>query len=88
MLHLILHDAAERIERGARNLEDELVVNLQGHDGIEAVADDASVESDHRELHEIGRAALQRRIGRFTLGRGAQAVIFGPQIRHVPPPAQ
>ncbi len=63
-------------------------MNLQEHRGVHARVRKRPVHRDHRQLHEVGRAALQRRVGRFALRRGAHHVIGGRERGHVAPASE
>ena len=56
-----------------RHLEDELVVHREDH--ARARHDVAVAELDHRELQDVGRRALDRRVLRDALGLEAEAAV-------------
>src|SRR6202163_4829953 len=85
VLHLVLDNAAHRVEVAHGHLEDQLVVDLQQHHRVELARAEPPRQLDHRELYQVGGRALQRRVGGFALRRGAQHVVARAQIGHVPP---
>src|SRR5579862_2131156 len=86
--HVRAQDAGDLVALRCEHLENELVVNLQEHRRVEARAGERALDADHRELHEIRGAALQRGVGRLALRRRAQHVVSRRQAGHVPPAAQ
>jgi len=76
-LHVQTNEICRLAQLGRSYLEDEFVVNLQQHRGVELRVLQSPVDSHHRQLHQICGTALQRCVGRFPLGRGAQHVVTG-----------
>src|SRR6478735_3791391 len=62
------------------DLEDELVVHLQQHPRLEALVDDVSGDAEHRDLHDVGRRALDGRVQGLTLGVLTQDAVGRRQV--------
>ena len=56
---------------GGDDVEEEFVVDLEGHAGAEFAAGDGGVDADHGELDEVGGGALQRGVDGGALGEAA-----------------
>jgi len=53
VLHLVFDESHELIALGARDLEYELVVNLEEHAAAHLAGAQRGIDSDHRDLDEI-----------------------------------
>jgi hypothetical protein len=62
VFHLLLDEGVEFFGLGGEDVEEELVVDLEGHAGAEDAARDLGVDADHGELDEVGGGALQGRV--------------------------
>ena len=71
----------DRVALGDRHLEDQLVVHGEDHAGREAGVVERPVEVDHRELEDVGRRALHRRVLRHALAHLADAEVVGRRAR-------
>src|SRR6202521_2913532 len=91
-LDRIRHDRSDDIAhfRHARggDVEDQLVMPLQHHARRRLPLVEAARDPHHGEFDEVRRAALQRRVDRHALRRGAQAVVARVQIGKQPAPPQ
>jgi hypothetical protein len=58
----LLDEGVEFFGLGGEDVEEELVVDLEGHAGAEDAARDLGVDADHGELDEVGGGALQGRV--------------------------
>ena len=56
---------------GGEDVEEEFVVDLEGHAGAEMARGDLSVDADHGELDEVGGGALQGRVDGGALGEAS-----------------
>src|SRR5271155_2034109 len=55
---------------GFRDLEQQLVMDLQQHAGLQLRAGEGCRDAAHRALDDVGRRALQGRVDRLPLGPG------------------
>jgi hypothetical protein len=55
----------------ARHLEHQFVVDLHDHPRRALLVVERLLHRDHRELDQVRRGALHRRVDRLALGRGA-----------------
>src|SRR5581483_1350099 len=63
------------------DVEEELVVDLEGHAGAEIAAADLGVDADHGEFDEVGGGALQRCVDGGAFGKAALVGIAGVDVR-------
>lgn len=80
VLHALAHDQAQPQRILAGDLEDQLVVYLQEHFRVEAVILDGLVAVDHRELDDVCRGALDRRIDSGALSELAQIAVAAVDV--------
>jgi hypothetical protein len=66
-LHRLSDHISESIDFIQRNIEDELIVDLEDHGSPEILCSDLSIDPDHRELDHISSRSLDRHIHRLTL---------------------
>ena len=88
MAHPVTHDRAELVELSRRDLEDELVVHLQEHARAEPALAEVARDAEHRDLHDVGRRALDRRVERSPLGVLAQDPVGGVEVAERPAAAE
>src|ERR1017187_7488723 len=62
VFHLVLDESAKFFGFGGDYVEEEFVVNLQGHERAQFARGDFGVDAEHGELDEVGGSALQRRV--------------------------
>ncbi len=62
------------------DVEEEFVVDLEGHEGTEFTAGDFGVDAEHGDLDEVGGSALQRRVDGSTFGEAALVGIAGLDV--------
>ena len=68
-----------------RDLEHELVVHGEQHPRGEAAVVERAVEVDHRELEDVGRRPLHRRVLRHALPHLADAEVVGRELGDLAP---
>src|ERR1700716_2092354 len=78
--HLLTEDARGRVDRIARKLDDELVVDLQHHARGRLALCKTVVDATHRDLHDVRRRALDRHVDGHAFGGIADR---GVPTRHV-----
>ena len=64
-LHRLAEHRDEAVDLVLRRLEEQLVVDLEEHPGLEALVGEAIGEADHCDLHDVGRGALDRHVDRI-----------------------
>src|SRR5450759_6005845 len=57
-------------------------MNLQHQLRVESLCSHTAVEPDHRDLHDVGRRALERSVLRHTLRVGAHTRVAGMDFRN------
>ena len=65
---------------GGDDVEEEFVVDLEGHAGAEFALGDGGVDAEHGELDEVGGGALQRRVDGGALGEAAHVGVAGLDV--------
>ena len=76
MRHHLLDDPGRRVLPAFRNLEYQLLMDLQEHPDIAQTGfGERSVHPRHRPFYEVGAGALERRVDRGTLGAGTDGWI-------------
>jgi len=71
VFHLVLDEDAEFVGFGGEDVEEQFVVDLEGHAGAEMARGDLGVDANHGELDEVGGGALQGRVDGGALGEAA-----------------
>src|SRR2546425_527703 len=66
-----------------RDLEHQLVMDLEHHPSAEVSLAERPVDANHRDLDEVGGGALERGIGRRALAEGADVEVAVAQLRNV-----
>ena len=79
--HLAFDQGARRIEARLVHLEEQLIMHLQHHPGPEAALLERPRHSYHRQLYQVGGAALNRGIDRDPFGLRTGAAIRGRSTR-------
>src|SRR5207237_1305748 len=87
-LHLAFYKSPANRPLRLRNLENKLIVHLEHHLGGEVRLLDRGVNADHRDLDEIRRRSLQRRVGRCPFAEGTDTEVAVAQLRNIAPPAE
>jgi len=80
VFHLLLDEGVEFVGLGGEDVEEEFVVDLEGHAGAELARGDLRVDADHGQLDEVGGGALQGRVDGGALG---EASLIGVARRDV-----
>src|SRR6266550_9466386 len=88
MLHLVFHQLLHLHELLRNHLEDQLIVNLQQHLTTEAPGSESIVDSDHRNLYEIGRGSLNRRIRSHPFTKCTNIEVSFAELGDISPPAE
>src|SRR5713226_8194308 len=71
-----------------RHLEDELVMHLQQHPRPQAVGPQRRGNADHRQLNQVRRRTLQRRVGRRPLPECPDVETLVLELRDIAPPPE
>ena len=71
MFHLLLDEGLQFVGLGGEDVEEEFVVNLEGHAGAELARGDLGVDADHGQLDEVSGGALQGRVDGGALGEAS-----------------
>jgi len=80
--HLFDKHGLDAVELALRRFEHELIVHLKQQLRRKAVSADPIVDGDHRQLDEVSRRALHRRIDRSALGRCAAGPASRVDVRY------
>src|SRR5215467_3967554 len=86
--HLLLHQFRERALLPGRGLEQQFIVHLQDHLRLHLFLAQPLVNSDHRQLDQVRRRTLQRRVQRRSLREIAQLDLRRQDLRYGPDPAE
>jgi len=66
--HFVAHQGLELLAFTVGDFEQKFVVNLQQHPRCQPRSGERCIDPDHRDLDDVGRAALDRRVERCSLG--------------------
>ena len=76
-LHRLLDEGADGLDLGVGDIEEEFVVDLEGHAGLEAALAQFAIDADHGELDDVGGGALDGHIDGDALGGVAGGEVAG-----------
>ena len=68
VLHLVPDEVLHGLALPGDDVEEEFVVDLEGHAGVEAAVADGFVDAQHGDLDEVGGGALQGGVDGGALG--------------------
>src|SRR6185503_2482736 len=85
-LHRLAQDRDQPVDLVARHLEQQLVVDLEERARAEAAGPQPLVETDHRDLHDVGCGPLDGHVDGHPLACGAERGIARSQFRDLPLP--
>ena len=88
LLHLLAHDGHHPLDLSLGGLEDQFVVDLQQHLGLELRARQLPGNGEHRQLADVGRRTLDRGVRGDALARLAVLPVVARQLRNVAAPAE
>jgi hypothetical protein len=71
VFHFVLDQGAEFFGFGGDDVEEEFVVDLEGHAGVQFAGGDGGVDAEHGEFDEVGGGALQRGVDGGAFGEAA-----------------
>src|SRR3990172_5572534 len=83
-LHLLGGHALRLFQLSLGHLEEELIVNLENHLGVQSLRPQATEYGDHRHLNEVGRRPLNRAVHRQPLPELSNRLIGALQLRDRP----
>ena len=69
--HLLAHQGLHFTFFLERDFEDQFVVDLENHAGLQIALGQLTIDGNHGELDEIGGRTLQRRVDGGALGKSA-----------------
>src|ERR1700751_2471060 len=72
VFHVMADQRLHYFDFALRHLEDQFVVNLKRHAGFQIATADLLVNSNHRQLDQVGGGALQWSVDGGALGEAAQ----------------
>src|SRR3984885_4421941 len=80
VFHLVLDELLEFFGFGGDDVEEELVVDLEGHAGAEFAGGDGGVDADHGQFDEVGGGALQWRVDSGAFGEATHVGVAGLDV--------
>src|SRR5437016_1264034 len=84
----MLYQLGDLLELARRDFEDELVVHLKQHHTIGVRIPKRAVDMDHRDLDQVRRGSLNRRVGGCPFTEGADAEVSLAQLGDISPAAE
>ncbi len=86
--HLLAHQLLHLGPLIVGDLDDQLVMHLQQHPRPHVVVPQRTVHAQHRDLDDVGGAALDRRVERHSLGHLPPLPVVAGQIGQITAPPQ
>src|SRR4051812_5367737 len=88
VFHLLPNQGARGLKFFLWDFEDQLIVDLKGHTGLQALFPQSGIDPDHRDLDQVSGRALQWSVYRSAFGEPALIGIFAIDIRDWPDPSE
>ena len=88
ILHLPTDQLTDRVDLVLGRFEDQLVVALEQHPGLESLLVEAPRDAQHGQLAKIGGRALDRGVGGDALARLTLHESVARELRNVAPAAE
>ena len=87
-LHFVFDELGDFFDFGGWGVEEEFVVDLEGHFGLKVAGAEGGVDAEHGDLDHVGGGALERCVDSGAFGEAAGVGVAGVDVRDGPGAAE